>query len=479
MTRRAGLSLAMFVVSKTTLCTVLQKTLPTPAHVGGDRHVGFFPLVIQPPRVSRAGLQSLGTLARISPRTSSFSSKPSRTTTKYWEESPSQLAVGSARVWARILQPSRVVYLDSFRSTAEAVGRKQASQVVPCSDASGPSNSSDLSMSEYQGRLWHTAPEDGGPEVDSDYEAYSQQRHSSCLGHCQITFCNRFFNNLRTLDEATTSTKTLDHSPSKTPLVNDLLLNYGPKSKKSQEVAYEPYNVKMLRNCRGDAWYAGQNVDSYAWYGMAMWARKQIGHYPEDPKAGSMKPNRATRRADGSSLNTPPSADIEDDSEGQEVDYEPTEDITHPGYGDKMSVADITIPTLNVSCFDDASVIPGSVFSSDSNQVYNTFCRGAVNNRNQPHWMSDVFGKLTGNEPTGNSRVKRLAHMSLGKRDDGPEQFANWQFRLDWTPGEESFDGAECPLDCPTAFAVLAVTPQCSQKGCGFRSPGVFITTMY
>ncbi|KAH7349038.1 hypothetical protein BKA66DRAFT_600735 [Pyrenochaeta sp. MPI-SDFR-AT-0127] len=312
---------------------------------------------------------------------------------------------------------------------------------------------------------------DGGPAVNSDYEAYSEERDNSWLGYSKITLCNRFHNNFKTLDEATTYAKTpdrvdakmhvermlttyVDSSP-KTPLIDDLLINYGPKSKKKQEVAYGPFHVKVLRYYRGDAWYAGKNADSYAWYAMAIWAKREIGHYPEHPKAGSLKPNRAPRRADGSSLNTPPKADIEDDPEGQEIEYQPAEDFTPSGCGDKMSVAGTTIPTLSVSCVDNASVIPRSVFSSDSNQVYDTFCRGAVNNRNRLYWMSDVFGNLTGNEPTGNSRIKRLAHMILNSKDDGPEQLTNWHFKLDWTPMEESLDGAECFLDCPTAFAAL------------------------
>ncbi|KAH8710094.1 hypothetical protein GQ44DRAFT_564189, partial [Phaeosphaeriaceae sp. PMI808] len=162
-------------------------------------------------------------------------------------------------------------------------------------------------------------------------EAYSKQRDNSWVGYSQITFCNRFFNNLRSLGEATTYAKRAERQenlgnwnnrarcffhevtylayfmnlPLKTPFVDDLLLNYGPKSNKKQEVAYGPYNVKVLRNYRGDAWYAGQNADSYAWYAMAMWAQKEIGHYPELPKSNRVKPNRAPRRGDGTSLNKP------------------------------------------------------------------------------------------------------------------------------------------------------------------------------
>jgi hypothetical protein len=71
-----------------------------------------------------------------------------------------------------------------------------------------------------------------------------------------------------------------------------------------------------------------------------------------------------------------------------------TEAFEHPGCGDKMDAADIMIPTLNVSCVDDGSVIPSNVFSSDSNTVYNQFCPGNFNNYNTLRWMSDVLGDV-------------------------------------------------------------------------------------
>jgi hypothetical protein len=78
----------------------------------------------------------------------------------------------------------------------------------------------------------------------------------------------------------------------------------------------------------------------------------------------------------------------------------------------------------------DASVIPSHVFSSDSNKVYSQFCPNTINNHDTLRWMYDVFGNLNGNDPPSRPRIKRLAYGMLGKRDDGPEQFTNWQFEL-------------------------------------------------
>ncbi|KAI4682727.1 uncharacterized protein J4E84_007191 [Alternaria hordeiaustralica] len=196
---------------------------------------------------------------------------------------------------------------------------------------------------------------------------------------------------------------------------------------------------------------------------MAMWAQKEIGHYPEDPKSKGVKPIAAPRRADGTSLNDPAgAADASDDAEETELDYQPSEGFTTPNCGSRMSSVEQPLPVLNVSCVDDASAVPADVFGSATNQVYSTFCRGTVNNGNQLEWMADIFGNLTGLSPSQNSRVKRFAHLA---RADGPEQFTNWQFKLDWVPDKDSFDAGQCYLDCETAFQVFAATPQCSQKG--------------
>jgi len=249
----------------------------------------------------------------------------------------------------------------------------------------------------------------------------------------------------------------------KSPNVEDLRITYGTKTKRRTDDTYGPLLSKILRNFRADGWYPGQNADTYAWYAMAMWAQKEIGHYPEDPKSKGVKPIAAPRRADGTSLNDPAgAADSPDDSEDIELDYEPSEGFTPPNCGSRMSSSEQPLPVLNVSCVDAASAVPADVFSSATNQVYSTFCRGTVNNGNQLEWMANIFGNLTGLSPTQNSRVKRFAHLT---RADGPEQFTNWQFKLDWVPDKDSFDAGQCYLDCETAFQVFAATPQCSQKG--------------
>ena len=54
-------------------------------------------------------------------------------------------------------------------------------------------------------------PEDGEPAEEPIMQAYSDQNDGGWFGgYSRITFCNRFFNNLRTLDEATRYAKRSD-----------------------------------------------------------------------------------------------------------------------------------------------------------------------------------------------------------------------------------------------------------------------------
>jgi hypothetical protein len=90
------------------------------------------------------------------------------------------------------------------------------------------------------------------------------------------------------------------NAPEKSPFIEDALITYKKDGRNQEEGAYGPYNVKALRNYRGDGWYPGQNADTFAWYAMALWAKKEVGHYPPLPRAGTTKPVRALRRGDGS-----------------------------------------------------------------------------------------------------------------------------------------------------------------------------------
>ncbi|KAF2012502.1 hypothetical protein BU24DRAFT_352076, partial [Aaosphaeria arxii CBS 175.79] len=167
-------------------------------------------------------------------------------------------------------------------------------------------------------------------------EAYS----SPTENWSRITFCKKFFNDLKSLDEVTKNVKNQrpevqDHldqwnnrarcffheithlnyfmnAPEKSPFIDDALITYKSKEGTVEEGAYGPYNVKVLRNFRGDAWYAGQNADTFAWYAMAMWAKKEIGRYPHLPAAGSKKPTKAPRRGDGTPF-TQPNSESEDE----------------------------------------------------------------------------------------------------------------------------------------------------------------------
>lgn len=61
--------------------------------------------------------------------------------------------------------------------------------------------------------------------------------------------------------------------------------------------------------------------------------------------------------------------------------------------------------------------------------------------------------------------LKRLSSL-LAPRDDDPEQFKDFKFKLDWAPNEP-YNPDDCYLDYETAFTVLAKTPECGQKGDG------------
>ncbi|KAH8731837.1 hypothetical protein GQ44DRAFT_766889 [Phaeosphaeriaceae sp. PMI808] len=117
------------------------------------------------------------------------------------------------------------------------------------------------------------------------------------------------------------------NAPAKSPFIEDAEIYYKESGCNVYTGAYGPYNVKVLRNYRGDAWYPGQNADTFAWYAMALWAEKEIGHYPPDPKAGSKKPLRAPRRGDGSPFAM---ADQHPENSsnltGEEVTHEPIKD---------------------------------------------------------------------------------------------------------------------------------------------------------
>lgn len=325
------------------------------------------------------------------------------------------------------------------------------------------------------------------PGVKSNMEAYSEPLED----YSRITFCNRFFNNLLALDFVTEKAKKSEedqknlenwnnrarlflhevthlnyfmNAPAKSPVVDDAYIAYKDTDGKTQnEVAYGPYNVKVLRNYRGDAWYPGQNADTFAWYAMAMWAKKEIGHYPPLPTTGGKKPTKAPRRGDGTSF-TKSELYQEDSSDvtGDETDHTPAPGFTIPGCSDIQLVDDIVLPVLNVSCVDAASSIPSGVFSSSSNRVYDEFCRGAYNNHNELQWTADAFGNLVGGLPLRTDAKRALRIYK--KRDGKPEQYTNWHFKLDWVPNLP-LDSDTCFLDCPTAFETLAATPLCSQKG--------------
>ena len=326
------------------------------------------------------------------------------------------------------------------------------------------------------------------PGEKKNMEAYSAPTE----GWSRITFCKRFFNNLQPLGDVTNNIKgqrpeVQDHldqwnnrartffheithlnyfmnAPKKSPFVDDALITYKSGSLTVEEGAYGPYNVKVLRNFRGDAWYPGQNADTFAWYAMAMWAKKEIGRYPPLPAAGSKKPTKAPRRGDGSSFNKPPNEALEDLG-SEEKENEPVEGFSIPGCGDKEDIEDKQAPVIEVNCVNDISKVPNNIFSSDSNKVYKDFCGATVGNHQTLQWTADVHGNLENSAPHRRMLLKRLSGL-LSTRDDDPEKFKDFKFKLDWAPNKP-YNPEDCYIDCETAFPVLTKTPECSQKGDG------------
>ncbi|KAF2247313.1 hypothetical protein BU26DRAFT_566298 [Trematosphaeria pertusa] len=115
------------------------------------------------------------------------------------------------------------------------------------------------------------------PGEKKNVEAYSAPAES----WSRITFCERFFNHLQPLGDVTNNIKkqrpeVQDHldqwnnrartffheithlnyfmnAPKKSPFIDDARITYKSGSSPAEEGAYGPYNVKVLRNFRGDA----------------------------------------------------------------------------------------------------------------------------------------------------------------------------------------------------------------------------------
>ncbi|OCK88409.1 uncharacterized protein K441DRAFT_588884 [Cenococcum geophilum 1.58] len=135
-------------------------------------------------------------------------------------------------------------------------------------------------------------------------EAYSDNSDKD-QRYSRITFCNLFFNGLRSLAEATNWVKSgpeirqnnlmlwdnrarcffheiahLDYfmnAPASSPPTDDLQITYKHKDGRYTGGAYKPYNCKVLRNWQSSGWFPQRNADSFAFYAMAMWATKEIG----------------------------------------------------------------------------------------------------------------------------------------------------------------------------------------------------------
>ena len=161
--------------------------------------------------------------------------------------------------------------------------------------------------------------------------------------------------------------------------------------------------------------------------------------------------------------------EIEDPIGDHEIDEERVDGFSIPGCPDRdigHSSAPET-PVINVHCVNEASSIPNAIFSSDKNNVYRNFCNAATLNRNTLQWNFDVFGNLR--TSTDTTLPKPRMNRGLGffeRRDDNPDLYTNWQFKLDWAPNGDYNPEDNCYLDYETAFGALAAST-CGQKGDG------------
>ncbi|XTI88891.1 hypothetical protein V2W45_1398883 [Cenococcum geophilum] len=238
-------------------------------------------------------------------------------------------------------------------------------------------------------------------------EAYSDNSDKD-QRYSRITFCNLFFNGLRSLAEATNWVKSgpeirqnnlmlwdnrarcffheiahLDYfmnAPASSPPTDDLQITYKHKDGRYTGGAYKPYNCKVLRNWQSSGWFPQRNADSFAFYAMAMWATKEIGRYPYLPRAGTKPPESRPRDSNGNPMlfddENPDHGDREGDQDIDNVLNGTAEDsFPLPGCPDRdighaAEVALDPAPVPELDCGNDASSIPSTIFSSDTNRVY-------------------------------------------------------------------------------------------------------------
>ncbi|KAF2803980.1 uncharacterized protein BDZ99DRAFT_526021 [Mytilinidion resinicola] len=156
--------------------------------------------------------------------------------------------------------------------------------------------------------------------------------------------------------------------------------NVGPVWEDDELAPFPPLTDGKGKKVMPKVW-SERDSDSFAWYAMAMWAKDKIGGYPPGPepdtKPPTQKPRHGNNHPRASGGDTP-----EDPERGaKKYDYVPDDGFTILGCPDKdighSSRASLDPPAPDLDSSIDASNIPSSIFSSDTNKVYKTFCSAA------------------------------------------------------------------------------------------------------
>ncbi|KAL9618556.1 MAG: hypothetical protein Q9160_006740 [Pyrenula sp. 1 TL-2023] len=337
-------------------------------------------------------------------------------------------------------------------------------------------------------------------------EAYSDNASKgSGLWYSRITFCNRFFNKLPSLDDAIKNPKA---RPSKqqdvleiwnnqarcffheithldyfmnvdqlSPPTDDLQIRYKAAGVADWYDAYGPYNIKVLRNYRGDGYYPQRNADTFAYFALAKYVKKQIGRYPNLPQVGSTKPLEAPKNRFRQPI-TDSSADtgVGEDLLGTQ-DIAPQHDpgFTVPTCGDRDPSINVAgeivaaLQPLDSKCDDknSPSGVPYNIFSSSENQVYEYFCNLANGNKRTLKWNFDSKGTLQktlvmkGKTRRGENKPR----MRIDKRTPpaNAESYSSFNFELSWEP-MDNIDHDKCTHFCEEAYETLATGP-CGHVG--------------
>ncbi|KAI9674471.1 MAG: hypothetical protein M1817_001809 [Caeruleum heppii] len=319
-------------------------------------------------------------------------------------------------------------------------------------------------------------PPPGGPPQGGtvQLEAYSDPAEK----YSRITFCNKFFNELKSLGEAMDYGKKqprdvqnnletwnsrarcflheathLDYfmdAPAKNPYISDLSFSYRDRNGVQKVEGYGPYNCKVLRNYikAGKAgYYTQRNAETFAYFATAKYVQKEIGRYPDLPNPGSTKPTGPPKDAKGNPVAAEDTdeneAGLDEDLIGTEQLDNPNKDFSVPGCPDKFG-GDIVI--------DDSPPPEDTPEHGSAGSVYGKFCDAVGGDQKKElKWTVDA----SGNEKSPSRRRRKRTPPP------DPDAYGSYSFELDWAPKESS---AGCNRDCKDAYGVIANSP-CGHQG--------------